>query len=66
MTTLQEELRAYDHDVQEALKAGALAGKEPQSLMREVHDAFRERFMDIIKRHNDAPVFRVPFPAHRP
>ncbi len=61
-----EELAALDRDEQtdwlEAIKEGTTY-EAAHLLIREKYHA---RFIDIVRRHNEAPVYRVQFPAPMP
>lgn len=61
------ELAAIDTDQQKEWQDATVEGEDFETAYQRVRNKFREKFLDIIKRHNEAPVFRVQTPAlHTP
>jgi hypothetical protein len=64
---LTEELAALDADEQREFLEAANAGEDYDATHERVLNKYRERYLDIVNRHQTAPVFRLPFPApHAP
>ncbi len=61
--TLTEEIAAYDKDQQRGWMMLSERGKAQPEIQQKLSNAFRGRFLRILSKYNDAPVFRIQCPA---
>ena len=63
---LIEELAALDRRERDEWQAAAEAGEDFETAYQRVRQKYRDEFLGIIKRSQEAPVFRTQFPGpHR-
>src|SRR5947209_4448093 len=57
------ELAVLDKDEQDNWLNAIEAGQNSEAAYLAVREKYHSRFLDIVKRYNRAPVFRVQYPA---
>jgi hypothetical protein len=61
-----EELATLDRDEQTDWLEAIEEGQPYEAAHLLIREKYHARFIDIVKRHNEAPVYRVQFPAPFP
>ena len=57
-----EEIAVLDKKEQADWVAGVEAGTDPEAVYQAVRQTHRAEFLQIIRKYNEAPAFRIPFP----
>jgi hypothetical protein len=61
-----EELAILDRDEQTDLLEAIEEGQTDEAAHLLIREKYHARFIDIVRRHNEAPVYRTQFPAPFP